>query len=276
MQKLSERVYFMKYDDSNARPSLGLVIGEKQSLMIDAGNSKEQAEEFLKAAKKLGVDNLRYLGITHFHWDHVYGIPYLGLCSISSEKTQKKLKRLKAIAESDSDCEAEERNTVEYLKILKSEVELEDIDIGFEGKLRLELGGVSCIFEHIGGDHSEDSSLIYIESEKVMFLGDATYRGFSGGKRYHSLENVESLAESILKYDCEIYVTSHKEVYSREQIEAMMFRMIELGKEAAGADSTAEVEEKAQTILSEEDRFYLEAFFEHKRISSKKGGERAG
>lgn len=230
----------MEYRDE--RPSLGLVVGEKSSLVVDAGSSKQHAEEFLKKAEKIGVQNFRYLGITHFHWDHVSGIPRLGLVTIGSGKTQKKL-------------------------------EQGLVDIGFENKLRLDLGGVSCVFEHIGGDHSDDSSLVYVEDEKIMFLGDATYRGFYKEKRYHSLEQMERLTEKILLYDCEIYITSHKDFYSREEMETLLGRMIELGKYAEEYSSVEELESKIQIKLSEEDRFYMEAFLED---PSKKGGERAG
>lgn len=237
MKAYSRRVHYMEY--SGSRPALGLVVGDKHSLMVDAGSSSDHAEEFIEYAKSIGVFNLSYVAITHHHWDHISGIPYLNLISLGSCKTQ----------------------------------EQAGLDMGFEKKLKLDLGGVKCIIEHIGGDHSDDSSLVYVENEKIMFLGDATYRGFWGDRRYHSIENVRRIAERILSYDCEFYVTSHKDPYNRVDMEDMLYRMIELGKLAEDYDSLEELRLGCELELATDDIFYLEAFYEG---ISKKGGERVG
>lgn len=266
LEKLSEKVYFMKYDDDQARPSLGLVIGDKHSLMIDAGNSKAHTEEFLKEVEDLKVDNLKYVGITHFHWDHVYALPFLNLISIGSKMTQEKLNRISK-SEKAEQLKVEERNTFNSLKSIFGDSNFTSLDLGFESALKLELGNTSCIFEHIGGDHADDSVLVYVEKEKIMFLGDSTYRGFSKDKRYHSLKNVKELSEKILKYDCDLYVTSHKEVYSRESMKSMLERMIELGELANGFKAESQVKiNKANESLSVEDEFYLTAFLEYNNI----------
>ena len=45
-------------------------------------------------------------------------------------------------------------------------------DIVFQERLDIELGGVTVRIRHVGGDHSADSSVMYIEPDRVLFLGD--------------------------------------------------------------------------------------------------------
>lgn len=267
-EKLSERVYYMKYNDEKRRPSLGLVIGDNVSLAIDAGNSSEQVENFQRYVYELGVNNLKYLAITHWHWDHIYGIYDMDLSSIGSMGTQEKVQKVKVIAENNLNCENEEENTVKELKkLIEDKKEIGEVELGYHKKMKIKLGGTSCVLEHLGGDHAEDSTLIYIESDKVMFLGDATYRGFYGEKRYHSLENVKSIANKILKYDCNYYVTAHKEVYNAEEMKSMLDRMIELGEYVGDVSTRYEFEKLNGNDFSEEDNFYIDAFIEYNRIN---------
>ncbi|WP_256204325.1 hypothetical protein [Planococcus faecalis] len=46
LNKLSESIYYLSNQDDRERPALGLVCGEKHSLIIDAGNSTQHAKEF--------------------------------------------------------------------------------------------------------------------------------------------------------------------------------------------------------------------------------------
>jgi glyoxylase-like metal-dependent hydrolase (beta-lactamase superfamily II) len=42
----------------------------------------------------------------------------------------------------------------------------------FEDEVQIDLGGITCIIKHVGGDHADDSVVIYIKEEKILFLGD--------------------------------------------------------------------------------------------------------
>ena len=75
--------------------------------------------------------------------------------------------------------------------------------------MKLNLGGVTCIIEHVGGDHSSDSNLLYIPEEKTLFLGDCLYANMYAEKWHYTIEKMSKLLEKIEGYDAEIYFLSH-------------------------------------------------------------------
>ena len=36
--------------------------------------------------------------------------------------------------------------------------------------MELDLGEVTCVLKHVGGDHAHDSVVMYIKEEKILFL----------------------------------------------------------------------------------------------------------
>ncbi len=265
LKKVTDRIYIMDYDDSKDRALLALIIGEKHSMIVDAGNSYSHIEEFASLIESKGVDNLKYLGITHWHWDHVFGIDFMNLVTIGSQKTKGKLSRIKMLIERGIEPEIEEKNTVNKMKeVAEKTGTIGLIDIGYDKSVSIDLGDIACIMECIGGDHAPDSSLIFFPDEKTMFLGDAPYRGFSGKLRTHSIENVKKIAREILKYDCEKFFTAHKDMYDRKQMEELFNQMVELGEFAGESRDYDTLKEKfsikyGRTPDSDEE-FFLKAY----------------
>ena len=91
----------------------------------------------------------------------------------------------------------------------KRKVIIPDPTIIFEKRIKLNLGGVTCIIEHVGGDHSPDSNLLYIPEEKMLFLGDCLYANMYAEKWHYTIEKMCKLLKKIEGYDAEMYFLSH-------------------------------------------------------------------
>src|SRR5690606_41603367 len=73
LQKLSDRLYYLPPYQKTDRPILGAVVGDKHTLLIDSGNSANHAKLFKDqlASHQIYGD---LLALTHWHWDHVFGL----------------------------------------------------------------------------------------------------------------------------------------------------------------------------------------------------------
>lgn len=74
LTKVTRRVYYLINDRETDRPVLGYIKGDKYSLMVDAGNSKNHVKKFNNSIEKLNLRMPDYVAITYWHWDHTYGM----------------------------------------------------------------------------------------------------------------------------------------------------------------------------------------------------------
>jgi glyoxylase-like metal-dependent hydrolase (beta-lactamase superfamily II) len=129
-------------------------------------------------------------------------------------------------------------------------VEVAPADVVFDGRIDIELGGVSVRVRHVGGDHSADSSVMYVEPDRVLFLGDCLCESGEGAL---TAESALALYDAILGFDAELYVEGHEEsVYSRAEIESLI--------EKARFAENAVREGRAATVQDEETEDFVRAF----------------
>ena len=91
--KLSDTIYYLPNQDDKDRPTLGLVCGDQYSLIIDSGNSTQHAHDFLREIEKLNVPPVKYMVITHAHWDHFLGMNEIDATIIVNSQTNELLKK---------------------------------------------------------------------------------------------------------------------------------------------------------------------------------------
>ena len=87
-------------------------------------------------------------------------------------------------------------------------------DILFNSEMTLDLGGCKVRVVESEAPHTEDSTLVYIEEDKVLFLGDSTYSDFVHDKKDPVL--CQKLADKIKLLNSETCVEGHWEQVETE------------------------------------------------------------
>lgn len=117
IEQIGNRFWYITPVSETDRPILGMVVGDNRTLMIDAGNSEQHANYFLDELLKRSVPNPDLVVLTHWHWDHIFGLSALtSTLSISSTATKKEMEKLKPLSWSDEalDSRVNEGSEIEF------------------------------------------------------------------------------------------------------------------------------------------------------------------
>lgn len=101
LNRLSDTIYYLSNQEDKERPTLGLVCGDRYSLIIDAGNSPRHAKDFLIEIEKLNVPPVKYVVITHAHWDHFLGMNEFDATIIVNHQTNELIKEWQRLSYDD-------------------------------------------------------------------------------------------------------------------------------------------------------------------------------
>ncbi len=227
LKKLTGNILYMPSGE-NDRPLLAAISGKTHTLLVDAGNSPAHAKLFLSKLKKTPISPITYVVVTHWHWDHIFGLSAMNCISIAHRKTKEKMIGLKNLKWDDKslDRRVEEGKENEFVQAsVKMEfpnpnrtIQVAIPNIIFSEKIEVHLGGITCLIEHVGGDHSFDSSVIFVPEEKIVFLGDCIYSNPYKNRAY-TVNKLFPLIDKLLSYRANYYIDSHDEPTSREAFE---------------------------------------------------------
>ena len=196
---------------------LGAILGNNGALIVDAGNSPAHANALLEGLRQLAEP--KYVALTHWHWDHVFGTAAFDVPIVAHEETRRIVEHMAQLDWSDEalDRRVAEGTEIEFCRdMMKTELaertnlRLKSPDISFDTQIELDLGGVSCQIRHVGGDHSSDSSVVYVRADKVVFLGDCLYEDLHHGPRRYTSEKLFRLIDVLLAYAADYYLFGHE------------------------------------------------------------------
>ncbi|HEX4417762.1 MAG TPA: MBL fold metallo-hydrolase [Kofleriaceae bacterium] len=222
INQAAEGVWWSMPDLSTDRPMMGAVAGADATLLVDAGASPAHASGFLQALHGHGLPPVRYVVYTHWHWDHVWGGSELAAryrpTFIASEPTRDKIRAQARLRWDDASLEQRRRQgdeTAASFDDMKRELPSRDDlvivppTVSFRDQLEIDLGGVTCRVEHVGGDHASDSTIVHVRERKVLFMGDAIYTSFYAVGKHYTRQTIFQLLDRMLAFEAETFLLGH-------------------------------------------------------------------
>ncbi|NRY59568.1 MBL fold metallo-hydrolase [Clostridium beijerinckii] len=224
--KVTEKVYYLINDGETDRPVLGYIKGDKYSLMVDAGNSKNHVKKFNSSIEKLNLRFPDYVAITHWHWDHTYGMHAVTGKTIACEITNEQLKVMSKWQWTDGamknrlltgeDIEFADTNIRKEYEGLQG-IKVVPADIVFKNDLEIDLGGLTVILKNVISPHSQDSVIVYVPEEKVVFIGDAYGMDYYNNYEYDP-SKLESFINVLKDLEFDICFPGHSSPINKTEI----------------------------------------------------------
>ncbi len=226
LHKLSQTVYYSDCDPKTDRPVLGYLHGEKLSVMIDAGNSARHSADFLAAVQAQGLPLPDYCVLTHWHWDHTFGMCSLPCPTIAHTECQKKLLSMSQWKWTDTAMKqrlqsgeeipfADEHIRAEYPDL--SEIKVVEATKTFSEHLSLDCGSFSCDCIHLPSAHSDDSIAVHLPKQRIIFIGDC-YNDDFYQNHFRDLQKTTTLYRLLQELPFDTAIPGHSRPLSKEQL----------------------------------------------------------
>ena len=163
LNQLTSHIYYLEHNPEVDRPLLGYVKGDKYSLAIDAGYSALHVQDFYNVINLNSFNKPDFTVITHWHYDHTFGMHAINGISIAHEKTNEFLENEKIKAKDSNYINVLKKEDIHFQKEYDciNELTITPSDISFTNSLTINLGNVTANIFHTTSPHSEDTVCIY-------------------------------------------------------------------------------------------------------------------
>ena len=238
LTRLSAHCYVLPYEERTDRPALGYVRGAARTMQIDVGNSPAHVAKMLRALADRGLPSPDLAALTHFHWDHTFGLCAMTCPAIACAATDAQLAAMSRWEWSLPAMEARVRRGEELAFCHEHQLlEYEDVSrirvvrpsIVYEARLRVALGDCTAELMKLPNSHTEDSCAVLIAPDGVLFLGDTAYEDLTHDPGVHHAEACRALIRALTPLDFTVVVCGHQPPQTREELFA------ELTEALAGA-----------------------------------------
>ena len=180
-QKVADGVWFVQGEaalgsaaNRNFISNAGFVITDDGVVVIDALGSPTLADELIQAIRRLTPKPIRYVIVTHYHADHVYGLQAFkavgatvlahpaGLEYLNSETAQRRL----------------EASRQDLFPWIDENTRLVGADRWLDTEdTTLRVGSFEFVIRHAGPAHTPEDLVVFVPKRGVLFVGDLVFRG---------------------------------------------------------------------------------------------------
>ncbi len=182
LKQITSRIWLLPGDHLTDRPNLYYVKGDTRSLAVDAGASPAHVEAFYAAIRAEGLPLPQVTVLTHWHWDHTFGLRAVEGETIATQATAAQLQKVQGWSWNRSAMHQREMTGEDIafcnmciMREYGAEPGLVQVALPktvVTERCTLQLGGVSAQLLPVPSPHSEDQLSVYIPEEKALLVGD--------------------------------------------------------------------------------------------------------
>ena len=221
LQRISEHVWIMPFNSPKDRPNLGYILVAGMALAVDAGHSSSHVEEFYDAVRQEGLPLPALTVITHWHWDHTYGMHAVNGKTLARPETIARLLEIRREMGSDPGKIQEFINidpTIRREYAGGIPVVVVPADETVSEDRTIDLGGVTAEIMLSPSPHTDDALLVYVPKDRVLFVGDAQLGQFPSWRM--DWDKLAALADKVRGIDADIVIDGHWKPYTKEEFMA--------------------------------------------------------
>ncbi len=236
LTRLAENVWLWPHGSNfmAIQSSVGIIVGENETVLVDAGNSPQLARRIKDELRQAGLPPVSRIIYTHHHWDHTFGacefqVPVVAhsLCkTLLAEEAHKPWgpEYLQEAIEHNPRLKVSYRARARAIRdwtafrVIIPDVVFDDFMIIPLGQVRLEL-------EHVGGQHAPDSIVVKVPQAGIMFLGDCYYPPPLHLRTPESKPSFEMLA-ALESKAYTLYIEGHDRPLTRAKLLGMLKKQI--------------------------------------------------
>jgi glyoxylase-like metal-dependent hydrolase (beta-lactamase superfamily II) len=172
--RVSDHVYVIPDGRVNLVPNIGIIVGNRATLVVDAGMGPRNGQVVLREVAKVSKNADLYFTTTHFHPEHVTGAQAFP----ASTKVVRSEVQEQELEQKQPDFIRNFSKRTPEIKALLADVKPRAPEILFDREVKLDLGGVTARVFLVGPAHTRGDTAIYIEEDKVLFTGDVVVNRF--------------------------------------------------------------------------------------------------
>ena len=172
--RVSDHVYVIPDGRVNLVPNIGIIVGNRATLVVDAGMGPRNGQVVLGELAKVSKNSDLYFTTTHFHPEHVTGVQAFP----ANTKIIRSQVQEQELAQKQPEFISNFSKRTHEIKALLQDVKPRPPDILFDRVVKIDLGGVTARVFLVGPGHTRGDTAIYVEEDKVLFTGDVVVNRF--------------------------------------------------------------------------------------------------
>lgn len=260
IEEIASGVFVIREQRIPLVPNIGIILGERDALVVDTGMGPANGKKVFDTAKRLAGGRSLILTLTHFHPEHGFGAQvFKGAARIHYNRAQRDELRAKG-----EDYLGMFKTFGQHVAAALEGTQLVQPDEVYEGGVStLDLGGRKVELRTWGLAHTAGDQIVWLPQERIMFAGDLAeerifpiFPWFPPDDADLDASRWAQILAELASWKPEIVVPGHGDVGGVEILTAVHDYIVDLGKRVAaekksGKDADAIIASLAPKVRAE-------------------------